>query len=96
MLVMNYKFECIKNMEYAESLKNCIQSGKTNALTLKKTMNEIDEVWMWVYQKYGMSRIIQKTALNQGETALTFLLPSVFYWIDKTMNGSDEIWRWVH
>ena len=66
-IVMKYEGECIKNMEWVESYENFIQQ-KTAALTfllptiffwIDKIMNDSDEVWRWLHEKYGMSRIIQ-------------------------------------
>ena len=41
-----------------------------------------------------MSWIIQK--LNSIKAALTFLLLTIFDWIDETMSERDEVWRRVH
>ena len=66
--VMKYEGECIENMEWVELYKNYIQSFKT-ALNLLLSMVfdwidekiiERDSVWMWVHQKYVMSRLILK------------------------------------
>ena len=47
---MKYEFECIKNMEWVESYKNCIQSKQKNSLTslflkmvdwIEKTMKQM-------------------------------------------------------
>ena len=37
-----------------------------------------------------------KNALNLKPANLTFLLPTMFHWINETMNHSDEVWRWVN
>ena len=105
MIVMKYEGECIRNMDWVKSYKNFVRSEKTTDITLllptifywiNETMNEIDEVWRWMYWKYGMSPIVQKLHSVEKRTALTLLLPTMFDWINKTMNGSDEIWRRVH
>ena len=68
MWVMKYEFDCIKNMELVESYEKKFQSKQTTSLNfllpvmfdwIGKTMNESDEVWRWLHQKYGMSQIIQ-------------------------------------
>ena len=55
-------------MEWVKYYEIFIKSKQTNALTLllptiitliKETMNYSDEVWRWMHQKYGMSRIIR-------------------------------------
>ena len=55
---------------------------------IDKTMNDIDEVWRWVHQKYGMSQIVQKLH-SILKTDLILLLQMMFDWIYKTMNESD-------
>ena len=100
---MNYECECIKKCNKLNHTKIAFYWGET-ALTLllprmfyliDKLMNESDSVWIWSYQKYVMSWIIQKYHSVGKTTALTLLLPTIldwvefFDWIDKTMNDSD-------
>ena len=47
-------------------------------------------------QKYVTSQIVYKNIQSILTTALTFLLPMIFYWIDKTLNESDEVCGWVN
>ena len=56
-------------MEWVKTYVNCIHLKQITTTTfllqtmcnrIDKTMNTSDEVWMWVYQKYGMSQIIWK------------------------------------
>ena len=59
---------------------------------IDERMNESDEVWSLVHQKYVMSRIIQKLYSIGKTTDITLLLPMMFGWIDEMMNGSDYFW----
>ena len=63
---------------------------------INEPMNESDELWRRVHQKYGISWIIRRLHLIKIKTALTLLLPMMFNLINKTTNESDVIWRWVH
>ena len=63
---------------------------------IDETINENDEVWRWVHLKYGISPIVLKLYMINLITALTFLLPMMFYLIDETMNKSDELLRLVN
>ena len=67
--VMNDERQFIKTMEHVESYINCVKSKQANTLyllftmvfdSIAETMNESDEVWRWVHQNYGMSKIIKK------------------------------------
>ena len=67
--VMHYEGECIETMECVKSYENCGKLKQTNELNLMfptmlywigEKMNDIDDVWRWVHQNYGMSWIVQK------------------------------------
>ena len=63
----------------------------------KKTIICSYEVWTWLHQKYGISRIMQKFhSMETKHCAFTLILPRSFDWIFKTMNDSDEVLLWVH
>ena len=85
-------------MEWVKSYKNCIQSKETTAPTLlfpiladliDETIIVSDEVWMWVHQKYGMSRILKNCIWLKETTALTLLFPTMIYLIDEKIHVSD-------
>ena len=68
MRVINYEGEFIKAMEWFKSYVNSIKSKQKNTISLlfptmfdliKETMNDSDEVWRLVHQKYGMIQIIR-------------------------------------
>ena len=72
MWVISYEYECIKNMVWVESYKNCIILKQENAHTflfptmvywINKTNNVIDQLWMWVNWNYEMSQIVRKLYL---------------------------------
>ena len=53
------------------------------------TINDHDEVLLWVHQKYEMIWIVQKIYSTGKIDTLTLLLPMVFDYIGVTMNKSD-------
>ena len=44
-----------------------------------------DEVWMWVYQKYEMSRIVKNYIVKKLKTSFMLLLLIMLYWTSKEM-----------
>ena len=64
---------------------------------INEKWNYSHAVWRQVHQKYVLSPIIQKIALNHKHiSSITLMLPTMFNLIDKTMNDSDSVWWWVH
>ena len=61
-----------------------------------ETMNQSDEVWRWVHQKYAMIQIVKNDIHLKLTTDLTLLLPMMLYWINETINHSDEVCGWLH
>ena len=68
MRVMKYEGDCIKKYVMSRIVQNYIGSKKKTALTLllpimfdwiDNAMNDSDEVWRYVHQRYVMSQIIQ-------------------------------------
>ena len=85
--------------------KIVFNQSKKNTLTsllpdmadwIDKTINAVDEVWMWVHQKYVMSQIVWELYSVKTKKSLTSLFSTMVNWINETMNESDEVWRWVH
>ena len=65
-----------------------------------------DDQWMWVHQKYGMSRIMRKL-YSLKKTDLTLMLLTIVNQIDETMklmawnsqtvhNDGDDNFNWTN
>ena len=88
---MNYECESITNMEWVKSYESCIQSKQSTDITLlfstmfnwiDKKMDVSDEIWMSVYQKYGISQIVQTFIQSKPKKSHTLMLLMIFYWIN--------------
>ena len=95
---MKYECECIKDMELVKSYKNCIQSKQTTAFTslflamfdwINKTMNESDEVWRWLHQKYVMVRIVWKLYSFETNKCIYLDVPG-----NGKLNWQNNEWEW--
>ena len=102
--MIKYEGECIENIEWIGSYKNCIQS-KNNcsylAVTKNIWLNQQNNDWEWLSMKVSASKIWnesnhKKLLSIEKRTTLTLLLRTTFDWIDETMNEGDDVWRWVH
>ena len=100
MILMMYEGECIKNVELVKLYKHYIQLEKITARTLLLlmllywiyvTMNDSDEVWRWVHQKYVIIPIVQKLH-STGKYICSYLAVANDIWLNWCKN---ELEWWI-
>ena len=94
----NYGMYLIVHKLYSIKTNKCNYLSVTDDGWLNRRNNECDwwSMNMSALKLWNESNCTKKCIQSKQKTALTFLFPMMFDWIDKKMNVIDEVWMWVY